>query len=299
MTYPEFRNAIFQNVEELLPQGVTVKLLDVEKQNNTLRHGILFTKDNVPFSSTIYLEPFFKAFKGGKDICKLAEELLCCYKEDKTSIPESVFNLADFETAKENIFAKLIHLEENETFLKDVPYQTFLDFAIVTYFEVDHCEMYQGTVLLKDNLVKNWEVTKEELLLWALQNTKDKKKVIFRDMAEVLANHLTETDKNILLHNTPKMYVLTNEQKFWGAILICFPEVLQMICKMIGENYYLLPSSVHEWIIIPESNADECNYLRQIVQEINRSEVLPEEMLSNEVYFYESDTCSIHICQST
>ncbi len=299
MTYPEFRETIFEILKEMLPKDVSIRLLDVEKLNNSLRHGILFTKDKVPFSSTIYLEPFFKAFVKGRDMYELAKDLLCCYEEETIELPKCVFDLSDYETAKENIFARLIHLEQNKNLLKDTPYLSFLDFAIVTYFEIDSEELYQGSVLLKDNLVKNWKVTKEELLLWALQNTKDKKEMLFKDMAEVLENHLSEEEKHIYRQQPSGMYVLTNTQKYFGTILVYFPEVLQKIHRMIGEDYYLLPASIHEWIVIPMSNAGDSNFLKQMVQQINRSELLPEEVLSNEIYFYNSDTQNIHICQST
>lgn len=296
MTYPEFREAIFETVQELLPDEVTTRLLEVEKLNSSLRHGILFTKENVPFSPTIYLEPYYQAFIKGEDISVLANELVRCYKEDTNDFPECVLNLVNFENAKDNIFAKLIHLKENENLLNITPHQVFLDFAIITYYQIDNSEVFHGTVLLNDKLVEHWKLTNEELLAWAIQNTKDKKKAQFNDIVKVLDSILTEEEIIIYHQSLNKMYVLTNEEKYFGSILIYFPEVLQKIRSLLEDDFYLLPASVHEWIIIPVTYAGDVPYMQHIVREINATELLPEEVLSDNVYLYDSELENILIC---
>lgn len=176
MTYPEFREAILYALEEIIPQGILVKPLETEKINSCLRYGICFTKEDVPYSPTIYLESFYRAFQEGKDIATLAGELLRCYEEETGEVPPCILDILRYESAKEHIFAKLIHIRENTRLLEEVPHITFLDFAIVAYFEIDSGEMFKGTVLLKHQHTKDWNITEEELLQWALRNTYDKKR---------------------------------------------------------------------------------------------------------------------------
>jgi hypothetical protein len=82
------------------------------------------------------------------------------------------------------------------------------------------------------------------------------------------------------------MYVLTNKEKYLGAVLICFPEVMNGIAQMLDDDFYLLPASIHEWIIIPESAVKDRMYLLSVVRNINCYEVLEEEVLSNDIYIY-------------
>lgn len=299
MTYPEFREAILHALEEILPQGISVKPLETEKLNSCLRYGICFTKEEVPYSPTIYLEPFYRAFQKGRDIAALARELLRCYEEDTGEVPPGILNIQQYESAKENVFAKLIHIKENVRLLEEVPHITFLDFAIVAYFEIDSGEMFKGTVLLKHQHTKDWNITEEKLLQWALQNTYDKKGVLFRNMAQVLERYLSKEDEEIYSRAQNGMYVLTNDTKYLGAVLVYFPEVLHRIWEVLKESYFLLPASVHEWIIVPGSEIEDSGFLRCIVRDINDTELLKEEVLSDEIYFYDADSQKIHIYEST
>lgn len=296
MNYPEFREAIFLNLQKILPKDVTTRLLEVEKLNGFLRHGISFTKEDTFFSPTIYLESFYEAYVRGSDIYTLAEKLLKCYNEETEELPLSVYNLRDFDSSKDNIFAKLIHIKENENLLKEVPYLTYLDFAIVPYYEVDDKELFQGTVMIYKKFLQNWEITEEELLEWAIQNTNNKKLVNFVNIVDLLGAKLTQEEKSAIEENGNVMYVLTNEKKHLGAILAYFPETLHLMQKKLGGDYYLLPASIHEWVVVPAYCVEDESYLKWIVEEVNRTELMPEEVLSNNIYLYDSSSQNIRIC---
>lgn len=54
-----------------------------------------------------------------------------------------------------------------------------------------------------------------------------------------------------------QMYVLTNSEKYWGAVSIIYGGVLEKIAEKIGKDYFVLPSSIHECMIVPEADAAE------------------------------------------
>lgn len=81
-----------------------------------------------------------------------------------------------------------------------------------------------------------------------------------------------------------KMYVLTNAEQHLGSGLIVHDKVLRHILDTIEEDIYILPSSVHELIVIPSSVVDDENYLTKMVHEINQNEVEPKDRLSDDVY---------------
>ena len=82
------------------------------------------------------------------------------------------------------------------------------------------------------------------------------------------------------------MYVLSNEIRSFGAAAILYPGCLKKIRDYLGEDYYVLPSSVHEVIVVRESTAPDKRYLNEMVSEINESQVEAEEVLSDNAYFY-------------
>lgn len=290
MKYPEFREELLNVLKNMVPKAVTVRIVQVEKLNSSVRFGILFDREDMMYTPTVYLEPFYRSFQRGMSLEKIAEELLSCYEEELNDVPESVERLQSYESARQDVYCKLIHIKENQRLLQDTPHIKFLDFAIVAYFEVSREEMYKGSVLIKDYYLERWQITEEELLRNALVCTKEKKGVFFRPMSDILCQYISKEDGDIYEHARKCMFVLTNTEKYMGAIMIYYPEVLSQIALFLKEDFYLLPSSVHEWIIIPVSaTAGEDNLLKT-VRDINRIAVLEEEVLSDNIYLYTEAT---------
>lgn len=298
MSYPEFREEIFKALQGMISKDITIELLEVEKLNSCIRHGISFTKEGEMYSPTIYLEPFYGNFRKGRSIDFLAEELLRCYREETGQVPDCIRRLDSYMTARQDIYVKLVHIAENRNLLKDTPHKVFLDFALVPYFEVNNEQIYKGSVLLKEHHLEFWQVSAEEVLSYAIEHTRREKGVWFRPMADVLEDIIFEEDGEIYERAKEGMFVLTNNEKYLGAVLAYFPDILYDIGKCLKEDFYMLPASVHEWVIVPKTQVMEEETLFSMVKDINDSEVIEEEVLSYNVYFYSIDSQKIHICKS-
>ncbi len=286
MDYTEFREEIFNVLQGLVSKDVSIQLVEAEKLNGCIRYGVMFDRAGVRYAHTIYLEPFYRSFEKGKSLEELAIELLKCFEEEKSEVPECINKFHSYDLAKENIYCKLIHRNENQKMLQDTPHMVFLDFAIVAYFEVNSTEVYKGSILIKDHYLADWGITTEEFFANALEHTRKDKGVMFVSMSEVLAEFYSKNEVQGTRENHSNMYVLTNREKYLGAILIYFPEVMKGIAQMLRDDFYLLPASIHEWIIIPESAVKDRMHLLAVVRNINCYEVLEEEVLSNDIYFY-------------
>lgn len=297
MSYPEFQEEILSVLKDMITEDIDVQPVQVEKLNSCIRHGISFTKRGEMFSPTIYLEPFYRNYQNGESVAYLAEELFRCYKEETGQIPECIYRLDSYETARPNIFAKLIHIDENRNLLKDTPHEVFLDFAIVAYFEVNEAQIFKGSVLLKEHHLECWNVSKEELLSNAIRHTRQEKGVWFMSMSEVLEELLFEQDEELIKRAQEGMFVLTNKEKYLGAFLAYFPDILYDISTKLKEDFYMLPASVHEWVIVPVSRVEDEQFLITMVKDINDHEVLKEEVLSYNVYYYNMSSQKIHICE--
>jgi hypothetical protein len=89
------------------------------------------------------------------------------------------------------------------------------------------------------------------------------------------------------------MYVLSNPVRSFGAACIVYPEVLDMAGQVLGEDYYVLPSSVHEVVLVPVSKSMEPGEMDAMVMEINQTQVAEEEILSDHAYLYQRDAKSL------
>ncbi len=303
MNYQEFREEIITALLEQMPEGTSAKLVEVQKLNGCIRYGITFWQENLQACPTIYLEPFYVSFQKGEQIENLTKEILDCFLEEIQRVEEitgGVDRIWDYEKAKSDIYCKLIHREKNEQLLKDVPYIPFLDFAIVAYFEVAHSDTYKGSILVRNTFLDAWNITAEQMLQNALERTRLQKTLLLIPMSELAeAFGISESDYD--LETEKQIYVLTSQEKQHGTIFVYYPEVLEYAANKIQENFYLLPASIHEWILVPVSVCNNRAYLQNMVKEVNRTEVLDEEILSDYVYYYAQErkelTIVLHIQQ--
>lgn len=297
MSYPEFQEEIFRALQGMIPQNIAIELVQVEKLNSCIRCGISFTKEGDFFSPTIYLEPFYQGFQKGMSIELLAEEVFRCYREETSRVPDCIRRLDSYDTARQDIYVKLIHITENQNLLKDTPHKVFLDFAIVPYFEVNSEEIFKGSVLLKESHLELWQVSAEEVLSNAIAYTRQEKGVWFRTMSEVLSDIIGEEDGSLYKRARDGMFVLTNKENYQGAVLVYFPDILSDIGRRLQEDFYMLPASIHEWVIVPKSQVPEEKELFSMVKDINDFEVMEEEVLSYNVYFYSTTLQKIYVCE--
>lgn len=85
------------------------------------------------------------------------------------------------------------------------------------------------------------------------------------------------------------MYILTNHRRCFGAAEILDKKTLRTIADQIGDRFIVLPSSVHETIVLPPKEEAEYRRLADMVREVNDTQVDVEERLSDHVYVYSRD----------
>ena len=82
------------------------------------------------------------------------------------------------------------------------------------------------------------------------------------------------------------MYVLTNQEMRFGASAMLYSKKIGRLAERFGCDVLILPSSVHEVLLIPDDHIREYEFYRQMVEEVNRTHVEPEEVLSYGLYRY-------------
>ena len=275
MNYTEFVNAMKKEMRERLAPNVKVELYQSIKNNGTRRQGLMFAESGINISPAIYLEEFYEQYQKGRSLSFLAEAVQNIYKRVKVHQSYPCENIFSFSKVKNQIVFKLIQEETNRELLRDVPHEKFLDFAVVFYVLIRNDEFGTATLLVRQEHLKNWGVTRKEMVEAARVNT-----------PRLLPPRLEKL--------TGYMYVLGNESRNLGASAVCYPGVCRQAAEVLGESFYLIPSSIHEMILIPESYGLEKHQLEQMLREINEKEVEAEEVLSRHVYFFSRRDGKIH-----
>ena len=289
MNYQQFVIVVKDKVALALGDGMSLHIHTALKNNGVERVGLTITDKRVNISPTIYLEEYYKQFKNGFEIQDIVQSVLDVYHEVKFEHTWQVDTVKDFEMMRSKIVYKLIHAEKNKSLLRNIPYISYLDFAIVFYilFEVD--ESGTATIPITHELIQLWDVSLDEIQQNAFSNAPTLLPASFKPMQmvidELIGSNYSEEECIEDL-----MFVLTNSLRSFGAACILYDGMLDRIGEEIGENYYILPSSIHEMIIVPESNSPSREHLNEMIAEVNQTQVDVEDYLSDCVYYYDRKT---------
>ena len=270
MEYFEFVEAMRDEVEKLMDEGIRVESHTAVKNNGRQRKGLVIIREGINISPTIYQEEFYEQYQNGSDIPDLAQSVLNLYDKIKVNQSYPCENILSFDKIKDQIVYKLINKKWNEKLLTEVPYTDFLDLAVVFYIILEHSDFGNATVMIRNEHIRQWGITAEDLYKISVENT----------------NRILPVEINKM---TDFMYVLTNSNRSLGASAILYSGVCEKLSGMLGGKFYILPSSIHELIIIPESYGIDKEHLQMMVEEINETEVEQEEVLSDNVYYYDGE----------
>lgn len=297
MGYKEFLYAVEEELNNKLKEGIKASVYTAVKNNGREKKGVMIEMKGSNASPTIYLEGFYRRFQSGEPMVHLVEEILRFYDSVSSAETWDCSQYEDYEDIKDRIAFKLVHCSKNKELLHSMPSIELLDLSIIFYVLLDVGGKGTATIQITNEHLKKWGVLKEDLLSAAIQNVKRLLPAEFFTMHHAIEEMLEakeDREAENLLNQMRKdkrevMYVLTNSQRNYGAACMAYPHVLEMIGDMLGEDFYILPSSIHEVIIVPESKGLEPDEMDEMIVEINETQMEPEEILSDHAYFYQRE----------
>lgn len=192
-------------------------------------------------------------------------------------------NLQEFENIRGRIIYRLVNYEKNKEILEDCPHIRLYDLAVTFRWVARIDDVGVSTSLITNKQVKEWGVSVNDLVLAARQNTPRLFPAKIIDMEEMLAGMVSF----ILYPSAIPMYILTNEQELNGASALLYGDILKDFANKKGSDMYILPSSIHEVIMVPADRIDDPKGLSSMVHEANTTVVSTGDVLSDSVYYYD------------
>ena len=292
----EFYNKVANGVSEILGDEMVVELQEVTKVNLSL-DGLTIRKRNESIAPTIYLNQYFNQFNDGRAMDDIVQDIIRVYKNNQ---PENIMNVFktedfyDFDKMKEKIVLKVINTERNLDLLEQVPHLEMegLGLSVVFYVSLMTGEQSAG-ILIKNEHLKLWEKTVSDLLTVAEVNTNRMHAFTIKSMNEVLSG-MFGFEEDLIPDDVPALYVLTDENKTFGATQLYLKDKIREFAEKNNCDVYILPSSVHELLLLRADFPNlEPSYLKEMVCEVNATEVSDEDFLCDGAYKFELATDKI------
>ena len=284
--YESFVNAVEEAVRDSLPSNRVVQINCVRKNNGKERVGITITQPNVNLSPTFYLEEYYERYLQSVPLEDIVEDILNLYEEVRFEKNWDTTCLTEYEQVKDRIVYKLINTEKNRELLETVPHKEVLDLSLVcyVYLTIDACGT--ATVPVTTHLMNLWAIEQEELFARAKENTQKLLPVQFGNMVYAVKKIFPETRDQF---TDLGMHVLSNDKNSMGAAVLVYDGLLDGIAAFFGEGYYVIPSSIHEVIVYPESTEMKKEDVNEIIRDMNQFCIEQEEILSDHVYYYDKE----------
>lgn len=281
MNYEQFICAMMECAKKKLPEDEIVERHEMLKNNGVFSTGLSIRKREKNIAPMIYLEEYYESYQAGEGLETLAERFIRRSKNAPAAPKWDYDSILDFSKMKDRIVYKLINAKRNARLLREVPYLPMLDFAIVFYLMISADKTGSCSVLIKNSYLQLWKLPVSVLYQCARENTPGLCPCVLRPLTEYIEEMSGEKAEEC------PMLVLTNETGLNGAAAILYPHMPKKIEKQVGGSYYLLPASIHEFLVVPEEEGIRPTELLKLVKEVNDTQIREEELLSDHIYHFD------------
>lgn len=324
MEYEEFIKAVKEAVQKVLPKE-RIEQHAFLKNNGIRMDALVLIKDedSMELAPTCYLEEYYKDYQQGKSMDGIVADICGHLMMTVDHMEDLLQDFENFDKMKGRIVFKVIRTESNQVLLQSIPHVEFLDLSLVFYCLLDMFAEGNATTVISNRLQSVWNVSTDALMFWAQRNTPRLLPCKVRDMDEVIRqvfldevcsyehfNSRVREDSGFsdfdyeqmaedMIEDFEKtqskvhMYVMTNETRLNGAACMFYKGFLASLSRKLGCDFIILPSSIHEIILLPERHGVVTEEYNELVREINEKAVEPGEILSDHIYFYRSKTDTI------
>lgn len=288
MSFEEFTDHILQEIGVRSDGAFQVKKHDVIKNNNVKQTGITVMKEGVDIEPCVYLDELYREYEfDGMKLDEIVDEVYRMILKCEEDTPDfDISGFREWEIICGDIYPKLVNAEQNKELLEKIPHRNFMDLAVVYYaIARDYAREDIGTILIHDNHMEIWGQEEENLYRTAMMNMCADGEADFTDIRTIV-ERMTGISFPDNDSRDADMYVLTNSRRRFGAAEILDKKTLRMVADQVGDRFIVLPSSVHETLVIPSKDATEYEELAHMVRMVNDTQVEAEERLSDHVYVY-------------
>lgn len=297
MNYEEFRDKLAENLtEKLYERGfedVSIKFNETTKANVSYE-AMTVTPANSNIGISLNTEAFFEEYDKGMDFSEVLSRVTEVATAALDQMPEvNVSELTDYEQMKSKLSVEVISQEANKELLENVPHKDIEDMAIIYRFVIDDGPQGMQSITVTNNLMENMGITPEQLHADALANAPEMRPPVIKGMTEIIKEMMGEEmfamfGESMQPDGNEMMYVATTPDKINGAGIIAYPEFMQQAAEQLDGDFYLLPSSRHEVILVKDDGGMNFEQLQSMVREVNATEVSAADKLTDNVYHYDS-----------
>ena len=283
--------------KEIRRQGADIQEIGrevIRKNNGVCLDALILRGKDRTIAPAVYLEQMFDLYMKGASIQKLGAHAVRAFQA-AAGKPlrdlDSFFD--DYARYRDNIYCRLVNREKNRILLENLCSEEWMDLAVTYYCKVESDQQGCGSIQIRREFPDRWGVEEGRIREDAWRNT-------MRDIPPYL-QPLDAAMREMgwsgpMPASGTRLYLLSNRERFMGAVSIACPGETELLSEELGGSYYVIPSSIHECLVLPDDSLYSPEELGRMIREINRTEVAPEEILADHAYYYEAAEKRLREC---
>lgn len=295
MDYEGFKEKFVEDLKEKLEDaGIEAKLsLNTVKKLNDSYEAVTITPEDSNLGMNLPIEKFYEAFEDGRPYDEVMDKAMEVIENGINERPDfNIADITDYSKMKDKLAMEVVSIEANKEMLDTVPHQNIEDMAVVYRFVLSSDESGRASVLVTNQMLDTMGITPEQLHADAMENAPQLKPAEIKGMSEVLAELMGMEQAEMMgIPMDPKdeqMYVASVPDKVHGAGVLAYENFMDQAAERAGGDFFILPSSIHEILIVPDDGNVKLADLEAMVREVNATQVAPEDKLTDSVYHYDS-----------
>lgn len=298
MTFEQFQNEVTGRIRDFLPAeyaNADIQLMEAHKLNQSYP-ALVVRLEEEGAAPSIDLSRFYEMSENGYSM----EAVLAAVSEQAQMRADGINKdmFSEYSQIKDKLFIRISDADVNRGLLQNVPHRNINGLAVTCHVMVELKEGEMGSAMVNSDMLKSLGVSFEELYQDAMENSPRILPPSIQSMEDMLGRMIgfgagkeipqdLDSQLDAIDFENDLMVVLTNREGVNGAAAILYPDVLHRIGEHAGTNFFILPSSVHEVILVADNGNMKLQQLSAMVKEINSTQVAPKDRLSDTVYHYD------------
>lgn len=296
MDFENFKEKFMEDIKDRLEDaGIDAKITtNTVKKLNESYEAVTITPNDSNLGMNLPVEKFFEAYDEGRPYDEVIDKAMEVIENGMNERPDfNIDDLTDYSKMKETLAMEVVSAEANKEMLETVPHKMMEDMAVVYRFVLSSDEDGRASVLVTNQMIENMGITAEQLHADAMENAPQLKPAEIKGMTEVLAE-LMGVEQAEMMGMAPvapedeQMFVASVPDKVHGAGVIAYQDFMDQAAERVGGDFFILPSSIHEILLVPDDGNVKLQDLEAMVKEVNATQVAPQDKLTDSVYHYDS-----------
>ena len=292
MNYEEFKQQIVDDLKDRLGDDYNLSVNEVKKLNQSYE-AVTVTPEGSNVGVNMPLDKLYAALQDDVPYEAVVDKAVNAIENGLNRAPEfDVIMLRDYDQMKDKLAMEVVSAEANAEMLETVPHKNIEDMAVVYRFVLESSENGGASILVTNQLLENMGVTPDQLHADAMENAPLLRPAVITGMSELMAEMMgvenAEMMGLVVAPEDEKMFVATVPDKTHGASVLAYQDFMDQAAERVGGDFFILPSSIHECLIVPDNGEMKYEDLQAMVKDVNATQVDPADKLTDSVYHYDS-----------